>query len=79
MMTSDQFRDALKALRLPITGASRLFECNIRTARRWASGEQDVPRAVAISLWLMVRFKVDTRKLALALDLAHKHQDKGDD
>jgi hypothetical protein len=62
-MTADQFRDALETLRLPVTGAARLFGVNQRTAQRWASGEQDVPRAVEIALGLMVRFKVDPRKL----------------
>jgi hypothetical protein len=58
-----EFRAALETLRLPVTGAARLFNVNERTARRWASGEQDVPRAVQIALGLMIRFKVDPRKL----------------
>lgn len=62
-MTSDQFRAALAALGLPVTGAAKVFGVNQRTAQRWASGEQDVPRAVEIALRLMIRFKVDPRKL----------------
>jgi hypothetical protein len=62
-MTPSDLRAALATLRLPVTGAARLFKVNERTARRWASGEQDVPRAVSIALELMIRFRVDPRTL----------------
>jgi hypothetical protein len=62
-VTNDQFRAALATLRLPVTGAAKLFNVNERTARRWASGEQDVPRAVEIALGLMIRFNIDPRSL----------------
>jgi pyocin large subunit-like protein len=62
-MSPSEFRAALAALGLPVVGAARVFGVNQRTAQRWASGEQEVPRAVELALTLMVRFKVDPRKL----------------
>jgi pyocin large subunit-like protein len=62
-MSPSEFRAALAALGLPVVGAARVFGVNQRTAQRWAAGEQEVPRAVEIALTLMVRFKVDPRKL----------------
>jgi hypothetical protein len=35
--------------------AARFFKVNGRTVRRWISGEQPIPEAVAIALWLMIR------------------------
>ena len=57
-MTAQQFRDALAALDLTQVGAADLFGVNERTARRWASGEQDIPQPVALALRLMVKHKV---------------------
>lgn len=57
-MTPIAYRECLDRLGLSQVGAAKLFRVNERTARRWALGEQDVPRAVDITLTLMVRFKV---------------------
>lgn len=62
-MTAEQFRAALADRSLSIAAAAILFNVNRRTAQRWASEEQDIPRAVAIALELMIRFKVDPRTL----------------
>lgn len=35
--------------------AARFFKVNGRTVRRWIAGEQPIPEAVAIALWLMIR------------------------
>lgn len=56
-MTPEAYREALARLGLSVVGAGRLF-ATPRTSQRWAAGEQDIPRAVAIALDLMLRFKV---------------------
>ena len=57
-MSPREYREALAAVGLSLAGASRFFHTNERTTRRWAAddSEQDVPRAVAISLRLMLKF-----------------------
>lgn len=57
-MTTQEYNEARAALGLTMVGAARLFEVNERTGRRWASGEQDIPKAVEIALRLMVRYRV---------------------
>lgn len=57
-MTPNTFRELLDRLGLSQVGAASLFGVNDRTARRWASGEQDIPQAVALALMLMARHKV---------------------
>ena len=57
-MTAEEFRAAIAALDLSQVGAAKLFGVNDRTARRWASGDQDIPIAVALALWLMLKYKV---------------------
>lgn len=57
-MNADEYRSALEQLGMTQSSAARLFWVNARTGRRWALGEQPVPRAVAIALKLMIRFKV---------------------
>jgi len=36
---------------------------NERTSRRWALGELEIPRLVALVLHLMIRFKIDPDSL----------------
>ena len=60
-MTPDDYKEALRRLDLSQAGAARLFRVNDRTSRRWASGEQEVPKAVEIALRLMVRFHIDPK------------------
>lgn len=57
-MTKDEYRDAIGRLGLTQVGAARFLGVNEKTSRRWASGESDIPRTVAVVLWLMLRFKV---------------------
>lgn len=58
LMTADAYRDAINRLGLSQIESARIFRVNERTARRWALGEQPVPRAVEIALTLMVRYRV---------------------
>ena len=53
-MTAIAFREILSDLSLSQLGAAKLLGVNARTVRRWALGEQDIPRAVIILLRLMV-------------------------
>lgn len=57
-MTAAEYCKALDRVGLTQVGAARFFCVNERTSRRWASGEQPVPRVVEIALWLMMKFKV---------------------
>jgi len=61
-MTPDRFRELLDRLGLSQLAAAKLFHAGDRTVRRWASGDQDIPRAVQIALALMVKFKVPPAK-----------------
>lgn len=60
-MNADAYKAALARLGLSQAGAARLFRVNERTSRRWATGEQEVPKAVEIALRLLVRFRVDPK------------------
>lgn len=53
-MTPNAYREALDSLGLSQVGAATLFGVNPRTSRRWALGEQDIPKAVEIALRLML-------------------------
>lgn len=54
MMTREEYREALATLDLAQEEVGRLLGAGPRTARRWASGEVDVPGPVEmhIRLWL---------------------------
>lgn len=52
MMSRDEYRDALAALGLAQEEVGRLLGVGPRTARRWASGEIDVPGPVEMHLRL---------------------------
>ena len=63
-MTATEYRDALSRVGLTQVGAAKLFGVNPRTSQRWALGEQDIPRAVAIALRLMGRHQVSPEEAA---------------
>ena len=54
MMTRDEYRAALAQLGLAQEEVGRLLGAGARTARRWASGEVEVPGPVEmhVRLWL---------------------------
>jgi hypothetical protein len=52
-MKALEYRAALAVLGLTTAGVEKLFGVDQITSRRWASGEQDVPRPVALCLLLM--------------------------
>jgi hypothetical protein len=62
-LSPDEYRSALARLGLSVVGAGVFFGVNPRTSQRWASGEQDIPRAVQIALKLMLRYRVKPESL----------------
>jgi DNA-binding transcriptional regulator YiaG len=54
-MSAAQFRAAVKRLRLSQAALARRLKVNVRTARRWASGESAVPEPIALLLTCWVR------------------------
>ncbi len=74
MMTRDQYRDALAQLGLAQEEVGRLLGSGPRTARRWASGEVEVPGPVEmhIRLWLARPETLDVvRRIADERDASH--------
>ena len=57
-MNSDSFRHALGRCGISQVAAAKLFDVNERTVRRWASGEDSVPKAVQIALVLMLKLGI---------------------
>ncbi len=57
-MTPQQARDHIVRLELSQQGFARLIRVNPTTVRRWLSGRQDIPRAVAIALELLTPARV---------------------
>jgi plasmid maintenance system antidote protein VapI len=49
-MTPDQLRTELTRLGLTQAGAARFLKVDERTIRRWATGDKEVPEAVALLL-----------------------------
>ena len=49
-MTSEQFRDAISRLSLTQGQAAKLFDVNLRTVNRWATGAWPIPKVVAIAV-----------------------------
>ncbi|WP_065091488.1 helix-turn-helix domain-containing protein [Rhizobium leucaenae] len=57
-MNQYEYRAALEATGLNQSSAARLFGVDPRTSRRWASGELEVPRTVALCLRMMASYSV---------------------
>lgn len=54
-MTPDAFRAALARLGLTQQGCATFLDVTDRTVRRWATGDQPVPRSVELLFALMER------------------------
>ena len=56
-MSPQQFRDALRRLRLSQVQAARRLRVNERTVRRWVAGESRIPESASLVLqmWLRAR------------------------
>lgn len=54
-MNTAELLGSLALLGMSQMDAARFFKVDGRTVRRWVAGEQPIPEAVAIALWLMIR------------------------
>jgi hypothetical protein len=52
-MTPEEFRIRLAGLGYSLHGFARYVEADERSVRRWADGEQDIPRWVPVMLALL--------------------------
>ncbi|MGA0532176.1 hypothetical protein [Hansschlegelia sp. KR7-227] len=75
-MTPSEYRAALAEVGLSLNGASKFFQTDERTTRRWAAddGGKEVPHAVAMTLRLMQRYELkpaDVTTLMIEAEDAH--------
>jgi len=77
-MTPAEYRAALEEVGLNVTSASKFFQTDERTTRRWASDEaaKDVPRAVAMTLRLMARHGLSPNDVTLLMHEAETAADE---
>ncbi len=61
-MTPLEYRAALTVVGMTEGTARELFGIDEPTSRRWETGEQHIPRGVALSLWLMAAYGVSTNE-----------------
>lgn len=54
-MTASEFQAALRGLGFTLRGFAAYTGSNERSVRRWADGEQDVPRWTPVLLGLLTR------------------------
>lgn len=59
LMSKGEFKNATDKLGFTQGGLARFLGSDVRTVRRLEKGEFPVPAALALSLRLMVRFKVE--------------------
>lgn len=59
-MSPAAYRAALTEVGLSLTSSAKFFQTDERTTRRWASDDsgKDVPRAVAVTLRLMAKYRL---------------------
>jgi DNA-binding transcriptional regulator YiaG len=63
-MTPKQFNSALEVTGFTQTSLAATIKVNDRTVRRWASGEAEVPTAVAMLLKLMLKTETTAEGLS---------------
>ena len=56
-MTPKAYREAIARLNLSQRAAAEFLEVDERTSRRYALGEQTIPRKIALGLHLMVKHR----------------------
>ncbi|MBO9122642.1 MULTISPECIES: hypothetical protein [unclassified Rhizobium] len=67
-MKALEYRAALAVLGLTTAGVENLFGVDQITSRLWATGEQDVPRAVALCLLLMASHNLSVAQAQILAD-----------
>ena len=78
-MTPAEYRAALEEVGLTLSSASKFFQTDERTTRRWASDDdaKDAPRAVAITLRLMAKYGLSPNDVTTLMHEAEEAQDAG--
>ncbi|WP_020177779.1 hypothetical protein [Methylopila sp. M107] len=71
-MTPAAYRAALIDVGLTVSSASKFFQTDERTTRRWASDDsgKDVPHAVAVTLRLMAKYQLTPADVAEIMNAA---------
>ncbi|MBW9115837.1 hypothetical protein JNB88_19575 [Rhizobium cauense] len=67
-MKASEYKAAVAVTGLSAAGVERLFGVDHVTTGRWASGEQEVPRAVGLSLLLMAAANVSVTQAQILAD-----------
>jgi hypothetical protein len=67
-MTPSEFRAAVEVARLSASDIQELLGVDEQTRRRLATGEQPVPRCVALCLWLMAAYGVSILEARVLAD-----------
>ncbi|KQV68093.1 hypothetical protein [Rhizobium sp. Root1220] len=67
-MKASEYKAAVAVTGLSTAGVEKLFGVDHLTSRRWASGEQEVPRAVALCLLLMAAANVPVMQAQILAD-----------
>ena len=73
-MTPAEYRAALAEVGLSPSSASKFFQTDERTTRRWASddGGKEVPHAVAVTLRLMAKYRLSPNDVTLMMHEAEE-------
>jgi hypothetical protein len=71
-MTPAEYRSALAEVGLSLSNASKFFQTDERTTRRWADDDsgKNVPRAVAVTLRLMAKYQLKPEDVVLLMNEA---------
>lgn len=71
-MSPAEYRAALTDVGISLSSASKFFQTDERTTRRWAAddGGKDVPRAVAITLRLMAKYGLTPEDVTVLMNEA---------
>ncbi|WP_020188028.1 hypothetical protein [Methylopila sp. 73B] len=76
-MSPAEYRAALTEVGLSLSSANKFFQADERTTRRWAADDngKDVPRAVAITLRLMAKYKLTPEDVTVLMNEAEDGRD----
>lgn len=77
-MTPDEFKTAIEKLGYSQVGIAKIFGVNGRTARRWASGANDIPRAVEMQINSMIEAGGITQEIMAEVKAGQKELQESD-
>lgn len=67
-MTAEELKESLKPLRTNQTQLARLFQVDVRTVRRWISGDKRIPYVVELWVRYMLRHALTPEKIIYEVD-----------